>query len=280
MLQLISAPGSSEHPDQELLLDPSCGGRAVSWQVDGLELLGRRDDHPVEFGMYPMVPWAGRLRGNRITTMPDSAALILPATYDGWALHGTVLAETTQVLQCTSSQAVLACALPDPFTGHVQLTWQLEPGLLRTRIEVRAERGAFPAVVGWHPWFRRTLARGGRGQWQLPEGRIAPRDDERMPTAAFRPATMADGPFDDAFISPGPAVIRWPDALTMQVHNSAPWFVIFDELDDFLLVEPQSGPPNGSNEPLTGAIPMVQPGRPLVHDVSWGLRRERPEGQV
>lgn len=271
-LELVSPAGygSQRH---RVVVDPMYGGRATSWQVDDLELLGSHDEHWVGHGMYPMAPWAGRLRSN---ALPNG--MTMPATFHEWAIHGTVAATAVEVDQCESNYAVLRYQLgsPWPWLGQVRMCWTVEPSVLRTSIEVRSDDSSFPAVVGWHPWFRRRLARGGPARWELPDAQLAPRDAERMPTRSMRPASMADGPFDDTFFAPTDAVLHWPDVLTLRIQNSAPWFVIFDELADFLLVEPQSGPPNGVNEPLIGAVAMVEPGAPLVHQVSWQVLRAEP----
>ena len=270
-LELASTPagGNQRH---RVVLDPMQGGRAISWQVDDLELLGSHDAHWVGHGMYPMAPWAGRLRGN---TLPNG--MTMPATFQQWAIHGTVAAAAVQVDQYESDRAVLSYQLssPWPWPGQVRMHWTVEPSALQTRIEISSDDCSFPVVVGWHPWFHRRLSRGGSATWEMPEARLAPRDADRMPTTPMQPATMADGPFDDTFYAATDAILHWPDALTLRIQNSAPWFVIFDELADFLLVEPQSGPPNGVNAPLIGAPSIVEPGAPVVHEVSWLLLRDQ-----
>ena len=48
-------------------IEPALGGRIASLVVDGTELLvtGGPDDHPMLWGSFPMVPWAGRIREGR-----------------------------------------------------------------------------------------------------------------------------------------------------------------------------------------------------------------------
>ncbi|MFM8351566.1 MAG: hypothetical protein ACKN9D_10930 [Actinomycetales bacterium] len=47
-LELASALGNQRH---RVVLDPMQGGRAISWQVDDLELLGSHDAHWVGHGI-------------------------------------------------------------------------------------------------------------------------------------------------------------------------------------------------------------------------------------
>jgi aldose 1-epimerase len=267
-LELASAPGNQRH---RVVLDPMQGGRAISWQVDDLELLGSHDAHWVGHGMYPMTPWAGRLRGNRLPN-----GVTMPATFQEWAIHGTVASSAVEVDRFESNYAELSYRLgsPWPWSGRVRMCWTVGASALHTSIEISSDDCSFPVVVGWHPWFRRRLSRGGSATWELRDARLAPRDADRMPSTPMRPATMVDGPFDDTFFAPADAVLQWPGALTLRIQNSAHWFVVFDELADFLLVEPQSGPPNGINEPLIGAVTTVEPGAPVVHEVSWQLLRD------
>ena len=54
-------------PGVVLLLAPEEGGRIAQLTVRGRDLLvpGRAGDHPMLWGSFPMVPWAGRLRHGR-----------------------------------------------------------------------------------------------------------------------------------------------------------------------------------------------------------------------
>ena len=262
--------------DMTVVIDPGLGARAVSWRVDGVELLASRSTNPVEHGMYPMAPWAGRLRGNAV--MADGHRVDLPITYEPWALHGTVVA------RAASSVAVdeMATGVVATFDSHPEWPWPMSVGIgwridgrvLEADIVVTALESAFPAVVGWHPWFRRRLDRGGPAEWTLAATRRLQRGDDHLPTGdavAYRPE---DGPFDDAFHVPdGRARIAWPGALTIDVASDGDWYVVFDELAEMLCLEPQSGPPDGltavGRPPAYGPLRMAEPGTPLTLTTRW-----------
>ena len=63
---------------------------------------------------------------------------------------------------------------------------RLEADALHLRLELHAQAEPFPASLGWHPWFRRRLARGGDAQLRLPARIMYVRDAEGNPTAAPR----------------------------------------------------------------------------------------------
>lgn len=261
-------------------IDPAEGGRAVSWQVDGHELLAHHGDDPVEHGMYPMAPWAGRLRANEVVTA--SGPLALPATYGPWALHGTVLDRPTSIVERHHVEGlaeVTVVARDDarwPWPMAVTLTWRLEPGVLTTIIRVESGGATFPCVVGWHPWFRREIG-GVTGQWRMEATAMLERGDDSLPRSIG--AVPNDGPFDDAFLVPsGQAHVTWPSILDLGIESASTWFVVYDALADAFCVEPQSGPPDGLVEHPWSAPAVVEPGRPVEQIVRWRMRG-RPAGR-
>jgi aldose 1-epimerase len=259
-----------------LEIDLDHGARAVSWKVDGLELLRRTADSSIDYGMYPMAPWAGRVRGNRV------AGHDLAPNHGPWAIHGTVLDSATSVVHSAGDAdmetLVVECRHDPgprwPWATRTEITWQVRADSVRSRVEVRAVNEAFPVVLGWHPWFARQLVRGAEAIWVLEADVMAERGGDHLPTGELITAEVARGPFDDAFRVPGgAAAIRWPGALSIQV-SSAPWFVVFDERPEWVCLEPQSGPPNGINDALGGPIAMATPERSVALDVTWTITRE------
>lgn len=247
-------------------VDPSAGGRLVSWRVDGLELLGGRGPLPEEHGCYPMAPWPGRLRGNAVRVA--GAEHRLPVTYLGYAMHGTVLGRAMSVITRDDRRVELRGELGPawPWPGWVGLTWELAPGRLRSRLCVGTDAEPFPAEVGWHPWFRRTLARGEGLRWRLDARAVLERDEAGLPTGRRLDPASVTGPVDDAFDVPdGRAALEWPGALRVTVQGDTPWFVVFDEVEDVVCVEPQTAPPDGMGD---GAA-LARPGAPRTAEVTW-----------
>lgn len=269
--------------DVEIRIDLARGARATSWTVGDLSLLAAYGPEPVQYGMYPMAPWAGRLRDNAVVV--DGQAHVQPTTHDEWALHGTVLAARVEAVEHDSGPGharLLARATEHPgwpWPTHVDIEWDLRPRALTTTITVHALDTAFPSVVGWHPWFARTLSRGSAVEWTLDATGMAERGDDYLPTGRLLPYDPALGPFDDAFEVPGGrALVRWPGALDIEISGDGPWFVVFDQLSVAACIEPQSGPPNGLNDGVGRPVPMAAPGRPHRMTTTWLMRDGLPQG--
>ncbi len=250
--------------DVDIVVDPSLGGRAVSWRVAEEELLHRHGDDPVEFGMYPMAPWAGRIRDNEV--MASDGPRALPVTYGEWAIHGTVLDQPLAVVHRIDEHERQAVVLETshhptwPWPLTVRVSWTLEVGVLTTEIGLLSPVDGSPVVTGWHPWFRREIS-GSRGEWWLEAPRLLRRGDDALSLELM--ADGGTGPFDDAFWVPsGRASIHWPGQLGIDVVTDGAWYVVYDERPEAICLEPQSGPPDGladhpwhTAERLTADVP-------------------------
>jgi aldose 1-epimerase len=265
--------------DVTVLVDLDEGARAVQWTVAGHELLGHYGDDPIEHGMYPMAPWAGRIRGNTLEW--NGREHPLPVTHEPWAIHGTALAQSAAVLESTQEarEARLVARIEEhpgwPWPMSVDIEWLLRPRELTTRITVHALDEPFPAVVGWHPWFRRQLDTGGPLELSMRATKRLVRGDDHLPTGETVPYDPADGPFDDAFRVPdGRASVSWPGVLAVDIVSGGDWYVVFDELAAYACVEPQSGPPDGLRAGGAGGDgpPIASPGSPHALTTTWTLR--------
>ena len=276
-LVTLAAPGMA------ITLDVALGGRATSWLVDGCEILRSGSSEPVEQGMYPMAPWAGRVRDNILRH--GGRAHLLPASYGKWALHGTVLAAPSQLLSCTSTDdGAEATTVTDlgpnwPWSGRLTSRWRVRADCVTTVLTLETEGEAFPGVVGWHPWFKRRLGDGLAARWHLPDPQLAERLEGFRLSGTMTPVNLSSRSFDDAFLVEARAGrIEWPGHLRIELSSSHPWFVVFDELPDYICIEPQSGPPNGINDGIVAPVTIVAPGQPLELVNEWQVIRAQPGG--
>lgn len=240
-------------------IDLEHGGRAHSWHLFGHEILAHAGSAPVEWGMYPMAPWAGRLRDNRYLDQ------VMPATHEQWAIHGIVL---DRPWSCVSSgDAFLETRCAAEVAGvpiECRVRWALDGPELTTVLSVHTSV-PIPVVLGWHPWFRREVA-GAKARWAIDDdASMLVRDAAYLPTAEERKFTTVNGPFDDVFRVPsGSATIAW-GSVQLTVHNSQPWFVIYDERPDALCIEPQTDAPNATS----GRCMMTGVDTPGVMTTTW-----------
>ena len=280
--------GITEHVlevgDVRLVIDLESGGRLSRWWVGDQQLLVDHGPAPEERGMYVMAPWAGRLRENALVWQGQRHEFA--PTYGGWAMHGLGVASPAAVISDVAEHehaAVTVAVTPAegwPWPLGIELTWDLTPRVLTTTISVHAADAQFPVTVGWHPWFARQLAGGAVIRWTAESTLLAERGQDYLPNGRLLPIAEVEGPFDDAFVVPsGRASVAWPGALSIDIVNDAPWFVIFDQLPDAVCVEPQSGPPNGINDALVDMIPTAAPGQPHRMVTTWTMRDALPEDQ-
>jgi aldose 1-epimerase len=248
-------------------IDPEHGGRLSSIRVDDLELLVGAGDSPLDWGCYPMAPFAGRIRNGRFRYHGQEHQL--ERNMPPHAIHGTVFDKAWKVDHAEATDAVLVTDLGDgwPFDGRVVHRIRVDEGSVELRLEVWAEDEPFPASCGWHPWWRRRLARGGELDLAFDAAAMWARDREGLPSGELVPPTP--GPWDDCFTELGdPPVLTWPDALELTVESTCMDVVVFDELSHAVCVEPQTGPPDALR--LTPIL--VEPGLPLVAEATFSWR--------
>ena len=254
--------------DARLTIDPGAGGRFASLVVGGHELLVTEGDGPIWWGCYPMAPFAGRIRAGRFRFR--GRRYDLPLRMPPNAIHGTVLDRPWQVVSATADRVELTTDLGRdwPFRGRVVQTVALLPGGLEATLEVRA-RDAMPVVLGWHPWFRRSVA-GADVRLEFEANAMYVRGPDGLPTGAVRPPTPR--PWDDAFTDVVlPPRLTWPGVLALDLRSTAPFWVVFDERDDAICIEPQTAPPDAFN--LAAAVgvdpPVAAPDRPVSVAMAW-----------
>ena len=251
-------------PGVEVIVDLVAGGRIGSFLVDGHELLRTTGESVFHWGSYPMAPWAGRTRDATFTF--DGRRYDLPVNFPPDAIHGTTLVRRWRVV----GEGQIATDLgPDwPFAGHAIQAFSLSADALTCRLEVHAEE-VMPASIGWHPWFvRRPEGLAGELELEFEAGAMYVRDAEGITTAER--VTPPPGPWDDCFTDVSrPPLLRWPGFLELAIESDCPDWVVYTEPRDALCVEPQTAPPDA----LNGEAAIVEPGHPLVAEMTWRWRR-------
>ena len=84
-----------------------------------------------------------------------------------------------------------------PFRGRVTQRFALDADGLEVAMTLEADE-PMPAVLGWHPWFRRVLAEGDEPvTLAFAADEMLVRDEEGIPTGERM--APPPGPWDDAF---------------------------------------------------------------------------------
>lgn len=215
---------------------------------------------PTTRGCFAMAPFAGRLRDGVLVW--DGREHRLPLHAPPHAIHGTAVDAGWQVLRADSTRAVLEHRLsaPWPFRGVVRQELALSSDRLDTRLVLEAV-DRMPVVLGWHPWLRRRLERGGPAQVELQPVRQYLRGSDGLPTGEL--GEPLPGPHDDCFLglAATPRVV-WPGAVALSLQSPTDHWVLFDEHPDAVCVEPQTGPPDAvtlgraADVPAGGALTL------------------------
>ena len=219
-------------------IDSDAGGRIASFEVHGREVLVTAARSPYDWGLYPMVPYAGRVRDARFSF--DSRVHELPVVTNGHALHGTVMHRPWSCESSTATEATLSVDLGDdwPFSATCTHTVSLLPDRLRCVLTVHAVE-TMPVQIGWHPWFRTP------NSVEASFNAMLERDADGITTD--RRVAPSDPPVDDCFLEPNAwPRVRFTDT-SVEVASDCPFWVRFDAPFGDVCIEPQSGPPNGIN---------------------------------
>ena len=227
--------------DSALTIDAQHGATMKSLITHGLEVLvAPNKDGPIWSGAFPMVPWAGLLRGARLDY--DGQTHVLPADWPPHALHGLLRTAAWKVTVRDGASAEFQASLGQrwPFGGQATLSVQLSPDDLSMTWGVQAEDRSFRCSVGWHPWFARELAVGGPLELELPATAQWQRDADGLPTGRW--TAPQPPPWDDSFLVRGPAVLRWPGALELTLSGSHGVTSVYDGHEGGLVVTTQTAP--------------------------------------
>lgn len=257
-----------EVADAQLTVDAGAGGRIASLVALGHELVLTDGAGPLWWGCYPMAPFAGRIRNGLLEV--DGRRYQLERNLPPHAIHGTVLDRAWDVVSHGTDRLTLEIDLGDgwPFAGRVRHEIVVGSDGLEATLTLDADE-PMPAWIGWHPWFRRSIA--GRAVELVVEPEsMYERGSDGLPTGVLTSPTSR--PWDDAFVGMrrGPS-LRWPGVLDLEIGSSAGVWVIFDERDDAICVEPQTAPPDALNVARARGVapPMIAAGRRSSATMTW-----------
>lgn len=222
---------------------PQAGGRIAQIVHDGVEWLVGHDQNSssmLAWGSYPMLPWAGRVRHGKFRFMDRGVQL--PCNLGGHAIHGVGFGLPWQVLAHNADNIELALPLPQderwPFGGHARQSLHVKDRALQLQLSLTADTNAMPAVIGWHPWFRKPE------RLQFTPTAYYRRDADGIATLPL--LEPPPGPWDDCFINQQPVLLQRAGQCLRLTSDCTHW-VVYDEPEHATCVEPQSGPADAFN---------------------------------
>lgn len=228
---------------------------------------------PGESALFPMLPLANRVAGNRFKllgreiTLPHHQAdeqFFLHG--DGWLKPWTVISQTSDccVLQRQSQHA---CG----YDYLAELRYQLRDNTLHVELHL-THRGELPMLYGcgFHPWFyfdaTSQVQFQASGYW--PEGELhLPLDWQgELPAAVdfSRPQYGTDDWLNVGYSGWNGCAVITNDAMRVTLLAQTPWLMLFRMSgEEFLCLEPQTHPVNAHNLPGQPGLSLLGRGDSL-----------------
>lgn len=233
-------------PSENASLSVDCvnGGRLSSLIVDGNELLVVGAASPLDWGLYPMVPFAGRVRDSLV--LFNGQAAQLPANNGPHAIHGYGFIRPWTVVDERSIE--FEFGKPWPWKGRASQQFELTNTSLTCMLRVEADDRQ-PMQIGWHPWFRRNIGNGHDVQLNFAPDEMYRRGPDGIPTGERVAPT--EGPWDDCFDGVREDPVVWWGDVALTLSSTLDQWTVFNEHPDGICVEPQLGPPNAVNDDPT-----------------------------
>ena len=223
------------HGDITVTVDPLNGGRLASLTVRGREVLVTAAPSPLDWGCYPMVPYAGRVADARFVfagTRHDLRPNAFPHS-----IHGTVCDSPWELEHRDASSIVMSTTLGDhwPFSATVVHSIRVVDNAVQLHLAVHPDEDQ-PMQVGWHPWFLKPR------HLTTSFSTMYERDSRGLTTD--RNQNVTDGPWDDCFTHMLSNPTLRVNEIELSLNSDCSHWVIFDMPAHATCVEPQSGPPN------------------------------------
>jgi galactose mutarotase-like enzyme len=267
--------------EDRVVVDETVGGRLASLVIAGRERLVDRDDDPFMWGVYPMIPWAGRVANARIS-QPN---VMLQPNHGRHAIHGVTYDMAWTIDRRASNAVELLCPLPTsrwPLGGVAAQRITLGRGRLELEIQVQAHDRTMPVAVGWHPWFRRPDK--GDMAVYVDSARVLEMTKDLIPTGAVRGVArkvdLRNAPqlgrrrLDHAYIDVAqPARVSWPDLeLTIELPHRASTVVVHTP-ERGVCVEPQTAWPNPFADPERSGATYLHPNEIFNAITRWTWKK-------
>jgi aldose 1-epimerase len=273
---------SPEYGGRIAQIEVEIGSRRVQLLVDAAEQPPAERD-PLAWGCFPMAPWPNRIADGRFSF--EGATYRVPPDCGPHAIHGLGARRAWRVKELDGARCVLSLDFDERWPWRGSITHEIsahDDGLTTWLRVVAAAAQRFPAGVGWHPWFRRSI--GGHEvavglqateryelQDMIPTGRTLPVAGAHDLRAA--PA-VGERRLDECYRGVrSPIVVRWGElALSIEPSDNVCHAMVYTP-PHAVCVEPQTCAVDAFNLAArdvdgTGIV-VVTPASPLVATSTW-----------
>lgn len=222
----------------DVVVDTNVGGRISSIKIADTELLVTKAESVIDWGLYPMVPYAGRVRD--ATLLFDGKHFPLRENAKPHSIHGTVFDSPWHLESHDETSICLSTKTgPNwPFAATVIHNIEVTKSFVRCEMTITAAE-RMPAQLGWHPWFLQPTGVTTNFNSML-------RRDNDAITSLDRVEPLV-APVDDCFFEPNAWPVVHIGNYAIEIASDCPYWVRYDSPNGDVCIEPQSGPPNGIN---------------------------------
>ena len=231
-----------------IAIDLDQGARLASVQWRDMQFVVPFRGQDLAWGWFSMSPFAGRIRDG-IVKDSKGKKYQLPNSFDPpHALNGLGVHSSWEDIG--GGRQFLE--LPSPFDGAtVTQSYEILDNALRWSLEYEANGCDLPVTLGFHPWFAREIGKGDSAELLFNANKMFKRGDDHLPTGEL--ITPTNPPWDDTFMEiKGVPEIIWPGAARVSIECDTPYWVVFNQDDEGICVEPMTAPPDAQNLGIQG----------------------------
>jgi aldose 1-epimerase len=200
------------------------------------------------WGWFAMAPFAGRIKNGVVRDLKGNEYQ-LPTNFDPpHALNGQAVLSSWEDLG--GGRQFLE--LPSPYDGaSVTQSYEILDNAIRWSLDYEANGCDLPITLGFHPWFAREIDKGDSAELMFKANKMFKRGDDHLPTGEL--ITPTDPPWDDAFTEViGVPEIIWLGAARVSIESDSHYWVIFNQDDEGIYIEPMTSPPDAQNLGIQG----------------------------
>ncbi|QMD63256.1 aldose 1-epimerase [Citrobacter sp. RHB35-C17] len=221
-------------------------------------------------GLFPMLPVANRVAGNRFSQRGTEVQLPLYEVDDAFFLHGDGWLKRWEVTAATDDscslrlRSQLACG----YDYQAELQYVLDASVFRASLTI-AHLGKRPMLYGcgFHPFFvfdtRSTVQFSASGYWPEGEHHLPLAWQSELPTEAdfTRAQYGADRWLNVGYSGwSGQAIVQC-NVMRVTIFAQTPWLMLFRMPgESFLCLEPQTHPVNAHHMPGQPGLRMLGSG--------------------